>query len=454
MADLTAANGTRPEHSAQLTTALAQLRGVQLDEAALRAHVMRPAGVSAASSDQGRHDLPATAGQPLVRVAEQAPEFRLGWRFNPAGFVKSVENALSATVAGYALGLNENGTRIETLIWNWAHEPQDTGEGWATGVRQHVASLSKQMTAIAMTRLLAAHGIAATTPIIDYLPAYWTKGQNVSQITFANLMTHTSGLDYGVSSSASDFQFMKGQIAAGTTHLGQYWYQNMNFGLCRILLATINGNIPVGFSIPDLFGITAFNDVVWDAVTITAYEAYLAANVFGPSSVTDPSLAHETDDALAYTFPVSGNGWNSGDLTTMAGGAAWHMSVDDILKVMGTFRRSGTIVSAAQAQTMLDDGFGIDWIESTNLGNYYAKNGLWEDGGGHVEQGVLFYLPGNMELAVLVNSPVGTPAQFLYSVVAGAYTSNIVPVLQPLGPLPVAAPLSGTPAAASEQIRA
>ena len=36
---------------------------------------------------------------------------------------------------------------------------------------------------------------------------------------------------------------MKSEIAAGTQNLGKYSYQNMNFGLCRILISTINGNI-------------------------------------------------------------------------------------------------------------------------------------------------------------------------------------------------------------------
>ena len=92
-------------------------------------------------------------------------------------------------------------------------------------------------------------------------------------------MTHTSGLAYGATNSRSDFEWMKSQIAAGTTRIGQYSYQNMNFGLCRILLATINGNIPVDWTMPGwlgwLFG-NEFNDIFWDLITIRAYAAYVA----------------------------------------------------------------------------------------------------------------------------------------------------------------------------------
>ena len=38
------------------------------------------------------------------------------------------------------------------------------------------------------------------------------------------------------------------------------------------------------------------------------------------------------------------------------------LPVDDMLDVMGTFRRGGTIMSQAAAQTMLDASFGIDLI--------------------------------------------------------------------------------------------
>ena len=56
-------------------------------------------------------------------------------------------------------------------------------------------------------------------------------------------MTHTSGLNYNVKSSHSDFGFMKSQIAAGTMNVGKYWYQNMNFGICRILMSVISNFI-------------------------------------------------------------------------------------------------------------------------------------------------------------------------------------------------------------------
>jgi hypothetical protein len=132
---------------------------------------------------------------------------------------------------------------------------------------------------------------------------------------------------------------------------------------------------------------------------------------------------------LAYDFPVTGHGWNSGDLTYMVGGAGWHMTLNELLAVMGTFRRGGTIVTADQAQLMLENGLGINATVPTNVGTYYVKYGGWTGQSDYEEQCEAFFLPLDMELVVLVNSQVkGQMASgpTLEQWVATAYTNNIV----------------------------
>jgi CubicO group peptidase (beta-lactamase class C family) len=397
---------------------LAGVHDVAINEAAIAAHVIAPANVVGVKSSRGLQDgvIPAN------HVGEILPLDH----FDVAGFGTALHAALKNDVAGYTMRLRQNGTTIYTLEWNWAKTPTDGGEGWTPDVRMHIASVSKLVTGIAMTKLLNDKGISYDTPIVSHLPTYWVKGPGVGKITFRQLMTQTSGLNFGVNTSASDYESMKAAVAAGVPDNGQYWYQNMNFGLCRILLATVNGNVSPG-AMFTILGIPATNDQIWDSVTINAYVQYVQAHVFGPAGVSGPTLDHPAADALAYNFPVSGGGWNSGDLTSVIGGAGWHMSIDDLLSIMGTFRRSGTIMSAAQAQTALDDGFGIDVRQSTALGTLYNKNGLWEDGAGHVEQSLAYFLPGNMELVVLANSPIGATGKFFRDVVTNIYLANIKP---------------------------
>lgn len=84
------------------------------------------------------------------------------------------------------------------------------------------------------------------------------------------------------------------------------------------------------------------------------------------------------------------------------------MSADDLLNVMGTFRRAGTIMSPAAAETMLADGYGIDLIDAvSHAGTIYGKNGFQWNSTEETEQCAAYFLPIDMELVVFVNSTVG-----------------------------------------------
>ena len=387
--------------------------GFSFDRTAANAHVMQPAHTQGVISSRGLEE--GTRLKPQIAPAGVT----LG--FNTDGFVAALNAALADNTAGYVMQLRQHGQPITSAQVNLAKRPSDGSESWSQTVRMHVASVSKLITAIAMTRTLAAHNLPASTKIIDYLPTYWTKGPNIDKITFAQLMTHTSG--FRVNGSDMSFPTMKALIAGGVTsaNLGVYSYQNTNFGICRILLPVMNGAIAAGTTFP-----APTEDQTWDFITVNAYADYVAQHLYTPAGVVGPTLTHPDPDALAYTFPP-GTGWNSGDLTTESGGAGWHMSVDDLLDMMGCFRRQSTIMLPAAAQAMLDDGFGIDLIENTNLGKLYNKNGFWVSGAGQTEQSLAYFLPRDMELVVLANSPIGNPGRFFRDVVTNIYVDNIVP---------------------------
>jgi len=336
-----------------------------------------------------------------------------------SAFGTALDVALQSETAGYVMGLNQHGDRILSQHHHWAQTPTDGSERWALGVAMHVASVSKFITGACMTRRLTDKGISFDANIEPYLPAYWSEGPGIASITFRELMTHTSGFTSG----ACDLLSLEAQVAAGVSSIGTYAYANSNYSLCRILLAVINGNIAVGAQYPSD---PALNDPFWDLVTIKSYRHYAHRHIFEPSAA-HAHFDHLPGDALGYPFPPVGGGWNSGDLKEYCGAAAWHTTVDDLLKVMGTFRRRGTIVTSALAQTALDSLFGIDWKIATPIpgASLYTKNGLWSNGL-CVEQAPIYVLPEDMEMAVLANSPIGTTNQFFSSVVTDTYLANII----------------------------
>lgn len=382
------------------------LQNLELSEEMVRDHIIRP-----------HHILDAITGIETLeteRIAPSPPSGRF-YSLDMEGLGRDLQALLSSCLAGFSLQLRQNGRILLSQEWLWSKMPSDGGVGWADDVPMHVASVSKLITAMAMTKVLRDLRMPPDTKIADWLPAYWVRGPNISGITFRHLLTHTSGLNFVEDPTPSNFEFMKEQIALGTTHLGQDKYQNMNFGLCRILISTLTGAVPTSATF-DTNGL-ALTDLFWDMVSISAYHRYVSDNIFAPAGVSAPTLDHPAADALAYTSPVSGPGWNSGNLSTMSGGVGWHICVDDLLDVMGTFRRAGTIVSPAEAQWMLESKFGVDLVKDIPLGRIYAKGGYWSDGQKRTEQSNAFFLPKSMELVILANSPFCSDGAFMAKVV-------------------------------------
>lgn len=388
------------------------LHTLGLTEDMVRNHVFRPDHVSTAALGIALRE----AGNDTNDMAEAPPPSGLFYRLDVDGLARDLRALLSGCLSGYSLQLRRYSRTLIDQQWNWSRTPADGGVPWTADAQMHVASVSKLVTAMAMTKLLYSRNLSADARISPWLPKYWQQGPGVDRLTFRHLLTHTSGLVLADEAGPSDFQFMKDQIAIGT--VGKPGYRNLNYGLCRILISTIDA--------PYLFNlIPGATDAYWDVTTIRYYSRYVSDNVFAPAGVAS-TLAHPADQALAYPFPPNASGWDSGDLSTMSGCIGWHLSVDDLLRVMAAFRRRGVIVDPARAQTMLDRQFGLDMKRDTPLGRIYAKGGFWSfDGGRFVEQTNAFFLPRGMELVILANSPLCAPDTGFMGKVLTAIEDNI-----------------------------
>jgi hypothetical protein len=354
-----------------------------------------------------------------------------------SGFGTGLINALKDSVVGYSAQLRRHGQTILTQNSQWAKLPNDGGNRWTSDVPLHVASVSKLITAMAMTELMIQKNVSPDAQIIDYLPDYWVKGPNIQFITFRNLLNHTSGL----TTPSEDLHFtdIKAAIADGISlsqdpnvqlRLGYYQYRNVNYALIRVLLTVMNDNIRKDA----FFG--SDNDTAWDNITVAGYVQYTQNKVLRQAGVFGATLDHPDAAALAYNFPID-SGWNSGSLQRVAATAGWHLSANQVLNVMGEFRRGRSIVSPESAQKMLDDTFGVDppfphvslGSLLTPAGVVYAKPGVWYDtpnDNHHEEQSAALFLPEDMELVVLANSPIGNPpAQHLLCTVINLYLDHL-----------------------------
>ncbi len=292
----------------------------------------------------------------------------------------------------------------------------------------HIVSLSKFTSAIGLVKLLKAKGIDTDDKIINWLPGYWNPGPNVGLINFEDLMNHLSG--FGTGGSSSNWATMQANVQGGVTasDVGNNSdYENMNFGLLRILIATIGGYIHPATN----FGPEWINDLVWDVITSSSYNNYMQANVFNPHG-SFPVLTKSPSTALASRFNASGNSWNSGSFVGSPGGVGWHMTINQILNVARALR-TGQIVSGLDAQKLLNQSWGLNSPFNgfdTAAGRLYYKPGRWTDNSNpavaRTEQCLLMMMPDNMEVVVFVNSEIGAGGQSLTNLVRTLYINNIV----------------------------
>ena len=394
---------------------VAILHKLGLTEDMVRDHVLHPHEADAAAQ------LELHEAGDVAEVFEPPPSGLL-YELDVEGLRRDLHALLSPCLAGYALQLRRYGRVMIDDHAGPARTRDDGDVAWGPGVKMHVASASKLITAMAMTKVLHSRNISPNATIARWLPAHWVRGPGVDRLTFRQLLTHTSGLVALDEPGRADYQFMKDEIARGV--VGGTGYRNINYSLCRILISTIDA--------PFLFDLLpTVNDNYWDLTTIRHYRDYVQENVFDPVGVTS-AFTHATDHALAYPFPVDAPGQATGDLSTMSGAVGWHLSVDDLLAIMAAFRRLGTIVDPARAQTMLDLGFGLDTIpdRDTLLGRIYTKGGFWsfprdKVNGVFVQQTNAFFLPKGMELVILANSPLCHPDTGFRDRVLEAIRANI-----------------------------
>jgi CubicO group peptidase (beta-lactamase class C family) len=392
-----------------------------------------PRGLSQLKIDRHVIDPPHVRGIQMEIVDERKEKF-LRPNLPLKTFVKkpqldvealgiALHTLLKANTTGYILMVRKNGNPIYNTTWLFAQTVSDKALPWNEDTRMHVASVSKLLTAIGMVKALDSKNISYDTPIIGYLPEYWNKGNKINQITFRHLLTHKSGFSTG--SSESSYTFMKNRVAMGVSSVGSSSdYENMNFGLCRILMPIVLGDMPKNANF--MPSNTNINDQAWDAVSLQHYTNYMQDKVFEPAGVNNAGFEPipGKKNALAYTFPHGGKkGWDSGDLASMAGGAAWRLSIKELLNVLNHARRKGSILPSGKFQYLLDNSFGIDQQIDTPAGKLYNKNGGWRTGGSSpsYEQCVAYFLPGNMELAVFVNSPISTEDYSLRALVKDTY---------------------------------
>lgn len=322
--------------------------------------------------------------------------------FNVNKFEENIKKAMDGKVVGYQYCISKDGKLAKEGFGGLAVKAADARNGadipQDPRKPQHVASVSKFITAIAVHKCLNDKNMSVDDLVYQYLPDSWEIGAaGTTDITFRNLLTHTSGFT-GVGSGYLD---LKAKIKAGVTYeeLGDYDYENANFAMFRILIPWITQ--------PAYLKTIETNDALMETETRRIFAEYVFNNVLKPAGLTgsaeDYFKPQDFDPILYYDFLNPEDGaWSNTEFAGL-GGYGLYISSHDLCAVMSYLMHTETYFPKSVREKMINEGLGAR-ISKEKHGTYAGHGGDWytEKNGRGLATGVLTF-PLGVEAALLIN---------------------------------------------------
>jgi CubicO group peptidase (beta-lactamase class C family) len=288
---------------------------------------------------------------------------------------------------------------VATSSGGYARSYLDGYRAFSPDVSFPIASNSKIITAVATVDILAKHGISRNASIAPYLPSDWALGPGVSNITFAQLLTHTSGLTPGSlangwgSDLEADLRFW---LLLGVTQPSKpFSYSNSGMALLQLLAARIQFG-PVIYLSNKL------------AMSGSMLATHVAATFFSPhgipaSGTPSPSCTFsDTSSTLAYptgSQPVFWGGKLS-PATDLArcGFGRWNFTARNLGRFLDRLW-NGDLLGEALTTELVARNYGFDPTSA----DYMTKGGLLPSGDSQFKSRTYIFPDGTVGV-VLINS--------------------------------------------------
>jgi CubicO group peptidase (beta-lactamase class C family) len=285
-----------------------------------------------------------------------------------ATWSQNIEAKINQKAVGYAYIIMNHGLLEVSKTFGDARTAADAPQTALTlNTKSNVASVTKTMTGVAALKLLAAKNVSVNSSIAPHLPQSWQLGQGVSAITFAQLLTHTSGIrdpqNLGTTYSALKTIMAQNILPANKVKN----YQNANFALFRILIPYLNG----------------FNDAgVQDLATATTQRYLTYMNGVYSPDIPISCKPGPTAPTLSYPYPTGAtHGTDWGDWTGSCGGGGLHLSVQQMGMFMANLMlnlylpASSNNLNETTLPTMVSMMYGWDFTWPATHGPCVEKNG-------------------------------------------------------------------------------
>jgi CubicO group peptidase (beta-lactamase class C family) len=338
--------------------------------------------------------------------------------FNIDKFEQNIKTTYSGQTAGFSFSISVGDQVKKYGAWGNARLGDDGIDAYTPETRQHIFSVSKFVTAVAICKALNSLNKTLDEKVKKYLPTSWTIHSDYDDLTFRELLSHKSGFTV-----ESDFYNTLRDMIAQPQGNQAYDYNNSNFTLCRILLPYLRYDRnwleqqPGGL----------------EATTAILFRNQVRELVLQPSGLTHWDLADFKDwthvNADSYRAPryyvmdkTDEPSLELGDYILRSGAGAHVLSSYEVAQILKAYENK-KILPESWISEMKTSLCGFDNAETGEHGNYYWKNGGFQDGEGRGGEALIMIFPYNVQVCILANSNRTSNDQFVGkpSLMAKAY---------------------------------
>lgn len=318
-------------------------------------------------------------------------------------FATNLHAAYKGKCVGYGFAIYKNGQLVRDGAGGMARVVSDApSRKFDSDTRIDIASCSKLLTTITTLRELDQAKLKPTELIYKHLPKSWDVHPSIKTITFEQLLAHRSGLK-PVGDTSRDLGkvnlYLKETIKAGVSDSEKKFnYENVNFGLCRVLVSYVRDR--------ERMEKVENDPKKFDQAVADCFIDLMRADVITPAGMSN-KISLDTWDAtpqkpetLFYDFANPKDGLKNQDSTLVCGAGGWWMNAKELAAVCSALDR-GKLLSSTLAATQREKRLGMFGVAG-RLGTYYWHNG--SGGGVKTAKANFMMFPGGVQVAVVVNS--------------------------------------------------
>ncbi|RYY70704.1 MAG: class A beta-lactamase-related serine hydrolase [Chitinophagaceae bacterium] len=334
--------------------------------------------------------------------------------FNVEKFRENLKQQIAATGTpeGYSFVITKGGQVADSFSMGNARKSSAGGNTpWTTNQEINVASVTKTLTAVAVFQLMTKNNLQPGDSIGAWLPTYFNATQTIRNLTFEELMTHSSGITESSTSFDSLIAIVRRPLAdpAKTKNV----YSNVNFALFRAMIPYLRDKSAAASQEANMIPGNPSGFETWLS---NAYVGYMQSNVFTPIGLGVTNCKPSPNTAQAFSEPTGPSQAvaNLTDWTEISGGGGFFMSVLEMARFNAFLANTYDIVSKENRAIMDSKFMGWDTGDSrmTSAGRSYGKDGAlrWDNDNNGLDVGdaglqtLIVKYPNKVELAIAVNS--------------------------------------------------